>query len=87
MAAAAPVEIRGLCHDVGEGEHRRRILRDVETRVPAGEIVIVTGPSGSGKTTLLTLVGALRSAVDELSALTYKMTETLYAKLGGEGSE
>jgi molecular chaperone DnaK len=32
-------------------------------------------------------VGALRAAVDELSALTYKMTETLYAKLGGEGSE
>jgi molecular chaperone DnaK len=31
--------------------------------------------------------GALRAAVDELSALTYKMTETLYAELGGEGSE
>jgi molecular chaperone DnaK len=30
--------------------------------------------------------GALRAAVDELSALTYKMTETLYAELG-EGSE
>jgi len=31
--------------------------------------------------------GALRAAVDELSALTYKMTETLYAELGGDGSE
>jgi molecular chaperone DnaK len=30
---------------------------------------------------------ALRSAVDELSSLTYKMTETLYAELGGEESE
>jgi molecular chaperone DnaK len=29
--------------------------------------------------------GALRAAVDELSALTYKMTETLYAELEGEG--
>jgi len=28
--------------------------------------------------------GALRAAVDELSALTYKMTEKLYAELGGE---
>jgi molecular chaperone DnaK len=32
-------------------------------------------------------VEALRSAVDELSALTYKMTENLYAALGGEESD
>jgi molecular chaperone DnaK len=31
--------------------------------------------------------GALRAAVDELSALTYKMTEALYAELGGDESE
>ncbi|MBW2447659.1 MAG: molecular chaperone DnaK [Deltaproteobacteria bacterium] len=31
--------------------------------------------------------GAIRAAVDELSALTYKMTEHLYAELGGEDSE
>jgi molecular chaperone DnaK len=30
---------------------------------------------------------ALRAAVDELSALTYKMTEALYAQLGGEESD
>ena len=30
--------------------------------------------------------GALRSAVDELSGLTYKMTESLYAELGGDDS-
>jgi molecular chaperone DnaK len=28
--------------------------------------------------------GAIRAAVDELSALTYKMTEHLYAELGGD---
>jgi molecular chaperone DnaK len=32
-------------------------------------------------------VAALRAAVDELSGLTYKMTETLYAELGGEDSK
>ena len=32
-------------------------------------------------------LAALRAAVDELSGLTYKMTETLYAELGGEESE
>ena len=31
--------------------------------------------------------GSLRAAVDELSALTYKMTEHLYAELGGEDAE
>ena len=30
---------------------------------------------------------ALRVAVDELSGLTYKMTETLYAELGGDDGE
>jgi molecular chaperone DnaK len=31
--------------------------------------------------------GALRTAIDELSALTYKMTESLYAELSGESEE
>jgi molecular chaperone DnaK len=31
--------------------------------------------------------GALRGVVDELSALTYKMTEQLYAELGGDDSQ
>jgi len=31
--------------------------------------------------------GALRVAVDELTALTYKMTETLYAEFGGDDGE
>jgi hypothetical protein len=32
-------------------------------------------------------IEALRSAVDELSSLTYKMTENLYAALGEDESE
>jgi molecular chaperone DnaK len=32
-------------------------------------------------------VAALRAVVDELSALTYKMTEQLYAELGGDDAE
>jgi len=32
-------------------------------------------------------IEALRSAIDELSSLTYKMTENLYAALGGDASE
>jgi hypothetical protein len=32
-------------------------------------------------------MAALRAVVDELSALTYKMTEQLYAELGGDDAE
>jgi len=39
------------------------------------------------KTMVAEDLGALRVAVDELSGLTYKMTETLYAELGGEESD
>jgi putative ABC transport system ATP-binding protein len=62
MSAAHPIQVTGLNHYFGKGNLRKQILFDVNTEIPAGEIVIVTGPSGSGKTTLLTLVGALRSA-------------------------
>ena len=61
MAVQAPIRIEGLNHHFGRGALRKQILFDINTEIPAGEIVIVTGPSGSGKTTLLTLVGALRS--------------------------
>ena len=30
---------------------------------------------------------SIKAAVDELSGLTYQMTEKLYAALGGDGSE
>ena len=60
-AGTAPVELRGVNFAFGEGELRRMVLRDVELRVDAGEIVLLTGPSGSGKTTVLTLIGALRA--------------------------
>ncbi len=55
------VRIRGLNHDFGSGELRKRVLFDNTLDLTRGEIVIMTGPSGSGKTTLLTLIGALRT--------------------------
>lgn len=64
MAAAAPVEIKGLNHWFEEAGSSKQVLRDIHLTVNAGEIVILTGPSGSGKTTLLTMVGGLRAAQD-----------------------
>lgn len=55
------IEIQNLDHYFGTGYLRKQILFNINLRINAGEIVIMTGPSGSGKTTLLTLVGGLRS--------------------------
>jgi putative ABC transport system ATP-binding protein len=58
--ATVMVEISGLCHSYGKGTMRRQVIENVDLRIDAGEVVLLTGPSGCGKTTLLTLVGALR---------------------------
>ena len=55
------VTIHHLNHSFGKGELCKPVLFDLDLKIEAGEIVIMTGPSGSGKTTLLTLIGALRS--------------------------
>ncbi|BCL36904.1 DevA family ABC transporter ATP-binding protein [Nostoc sp. MS1] len=54
--------IQNLDHYFGSGQLQKQVLFDINLKINAGEIIIMTGPSGSGKTTLLTLVGGLRSA-------------------------
>ncbi len=56
------ISIDNLNHYFGAGALRKQVLFDINLKIKAGEIVIMTGPSGSGKTTLLTLMGGLRSA-------------------------
>ncbi|MBH8576024.1 DevA family ABC transporter ATP-binding protein [Nostocaceae cyanobacterium CENA369] len=53
--------IENLDHYFGKAQLRKQVLFNVNLKINAGEIIIMTGPSGSGKTTLLTLVGGLRS--------------------------
>lgn len=62
MRSQEPViAIQHLNHYYGKGILKRQILFDINFKIHAGEIVIMTGPSGSGKTTLLSLIGGLRS--------------------------
>lgn len=62
MTSDPVISVQNLNHFFGEGKLRKQVLSDIELKISAGEIVILTGPSGSGKTTLLTLLGGLRSA-------------------------
>ncbi len=56
MTAATPVvRIDGLRKSFG----RHEVLRGIDLRVAAGEVVCVIGPSGSGKSTLLRCVNLL----------------------------
>ena len=38
------------------GEVRIPVLKDINFRIPAGDLCVVFGPSGSGKTTMLNLI-------------------------------
>jgi putative ABC transport system ATP-binding protein len=58
----ALIEVEHLDHAFSEAGSAKLVLHDINLRVCAGEMVILTGPSGSGKTTLLTMLGGLRVA-------------------------
>lgn len=55
---SAHLETHGLGHSFGPSE----ILRDIDLRLEAGQVVSVVGPSGGGKTTLLHLCAGLLEA-------------------------
>jgi branched-chain amino acid transport system ATP-binding protein len=66
---------------VSAGYGKMAVIRDVDLRVDAGEIVALIGPNGAGKTTtLLTLAGELTPMAGEVSFLGVPTRAPMHAR-------
>jgi len=52
------IEVQGLCKEYSG----KQVLKDINFRVPGGEIFVLVGPNGAGKTTLLRILDLLEDA-------------------------
>ena len=66
------------CRDLSTGYGHVTVVRDLNLRVDAGEVVALLGPNGAGKTTtLLTLAGELTPMTGEVHLLGQRTTASM----------
>jgi branched-chain amino acid transport system ATP-binding protein len=69
------------CRGLSAGYGQVAVVRDLDLRVDAGEVVALIGPNGAGKsTTLLTLAGELPALAGEVRFLGQPTTEPMFRR-------
>ena len=58
------LELKNIKRHFGKGETKTDVLKGIDLKISAGEIVALVGPSGSGKSTLLQIAGLLDTPSD-----------------------
>ncbi|MEM6317419.1 MAG: ABC transporter ATP-binding protein [Bacteroidota bacterium] len=71
------LEVKNLHKTYNSGNKEVNVLKDINFKIEAGEIVSIVGPSGSGKTTLLGLCAGLDQATSGSVILSNSALEPL----------
>ncbi|WP_418126018.1 MacB family efflux pump subunit [Variovorax sp. 160MFSha2.1] len=72
------LELRALRREFPSGDGTMVILKDIDLKIDAGEMVAIVGASGSGKSTLMNILGCL----DRPTAGSYRVAGTETGELG-----
>jgi putative ABC transport system ATP-binding protein len=64
MSESIAVSLSQVSKTFGLGDTKVKALKDVDLKVPCGELLLLVGPSGCGKTTLLSVMAGILDSDD-----------------------